>query len=345
MREGDGIVRERTRGSSASRRWAVALLCVFAPLAAAAVDGTVTNRTHGTPAAGTIVSLVQPGQGGMQTLASVKTDAQGAFRFDKDVQGPVLVQALFGGVLYNHILMPGTPTSGIQVDVFDSTTKPVAKVSQHFIVLQPGPSEMAVSEGILYQGDPQLTFDDPSNGTLHFYLPPEAKGQVSVTINMSGGMPIQRPAEKTKEANVYKVTYPIKPGETRFDLNYTVPITNPMVFSSKILQPEGASDLVVPNGVTVQGDNLELAGQEPKTQASIYKIKGASYKVTVSGTGTLQQPDASAGGDPDDNGAPSIEEVKPRIYDRLYLILGMAFATLALGAFVLYRSSASAKKG
>ena len=60
---------------------------------------------------------------------------------------------------------------------------------------------------------------DAANGTLHFYLPPEAKGIVSVTINAPGGMPIQRPAEKTNQPNVYKVSYPIKPGETRFDVS------------------------------------------------------------------------------------------------------------------------------
>ena len=98
-------------------------------------------------------------------------------------------------------------------------------------------------------------------------------------------MPIQRPAEKTKQANVYKVNYPIKPGETRFDLNYVVPVTSPLIFSGKILHAEGASDLVVPSGVTMKGDNIDLAGQEPKTQASIYRIRGTEFKVQVEGTG------------------------------------------------------------
>jgi hypothetical protein len=332
--------------SAKACKWALgfALLCVQSRPLFAAVDGTIINRTTGKPSAGTIVSLVQPGQGGMQTLASVKTDAEGKFKFDRELQGPTLVQAFFGGVFYNKMIPPGTPSSGLQVDVFDSTNKPgVAKVSQHFIVLQPGPSEMAISEGILYQSDTPLTYSDPVNGSFHFYLPPETQGKVNVTINAPGGMPIQRPAEKTKQANVYKVDYPIKPGETRFDLNYTVPVTNPLIFSGKILHAEGASDLVIPTGVTIKGDNLELAGQEPKTQASIYRIKGNEYKVQVEGTGSLS-PAAEASGPDDDNGAPGIEEVKPRIYDHLYLILGIAFATLALGSVVLYRSHAT-KKG
>jgi hypothetical protein len=91
---------------------------------------------------------------------------------------------------------------------------------------------------------------------------------------------------------------------------------------------------------------VDLAGQEPKTQASIYRIKGNEYKVTVEGTGSLTPAaqDASGGGDDDNNGAPTIQEVKPRIYDQLYLILGIAFATLAAGSVALYRSNAS-KKG
>ena len=99
---------------------------------------------------------------------------------------------------------------------------------------------------------------------------------------------------------------------------------------------------MIPSGVTVKGDNVELAGQEPKTQASIYQIKSASYKVEVEGTGSLQQP---GGTSPDeDNGMPTIQEVKPRIYDRLYWILGMAFGILGLGSVLLYRNAATAKK-
>jgi len=253
------------------------------------------------------------------------------------------LQAIYAGVIYNKMIIPGTPTSGLQVDVYDSTNKPVAKVSQHFIVLQPTGTELAVSEGILYQGDPNLTYSDNTNGTFRFYLPPETKGQVTVTINAPGGMPIQRPAEKTTTPNVYKVSYAIKPGETRFDLNYAVPNTNPMIFSGKIMHKEGLSDLVVPTGVTIKGDNLELAGQEPKTQASIYKINGDSFKVEVEGTGSLKQPEAGAADQQEDNGMPTIQEVKPRIYDSMYWILGMSFAILGLGSFVLYRQTAQQK--
>jgi hypothetical protein len=317
-----------------------ALVCLGLSPAFAAVDGVVINGTTGKPQPDVIVSLVQPSQGGMQNLGSAKTDAEGKFRIDKEAQGPQLVQAFYAGVQYNKMVFPGAPATGVQVDVFDSSNKSgVAKVTQHFIVLQPAVDAMTVSEGILYQDDGKTTFNDPVNGSCRFYLPPEAKGQVTVTVNAPGGMPIKRPAEATKEPNVYKVSYPLKPGETRFDLNYVIPTTNPMVFSTKILHTEGASDLVVPNGVTAKGADIELAGQEPKTQASIYRIKNASFKVEVEGIGSLTQPDASASQGEDDSGQPTIQEVKPRIYDRLYWILGMSFAILGLGAVLLSRNA------
>jgi hypothetical protein len=315
-------------------------LALIAPCYAA-VDGVVVNGTTGQPQPNAIVSLVQPGQGGMKTLFSVKSDGQGAFRFNKDVPaGPILIQTLYEGVNYNQPLMPGAPPSGIRVQVFDATNKPVAKVSQHFIVLQPSASAITVSEGILYQGDPKIAYSDPVNGTFRFYLPPEAGGKVQVTINTTGGMPIQRPAEKTAQADVYKIDYPIKPGETRFDLNYTMPATSPAKFSSKILHAEGVSDLVAPQGVTLKGGDIELAGQEPQTKASVYKIKSPNYTVEIEGTGALEQSNAGGGAasSEEDTGAPTLQEVRPRIYDRMYWILGVAFGVLALGSVLLYRT-------
>ncbi len=298
--------------------------------ALAAIDGVVVNGATGQPQAGTPVTLIEPTQAGMHTLGTTQTDAQGKFSFNNnDDQNPRLIQAVYQGVQYNKMVPPGAPSAGVQIPVFASTKKPgTAKVIQQFIVLQPGDKELSVSEGLLYQGDPGLTYYDPVNGSIRFYVPPEARGLTSVTVNPAGGMPIQRPVLKTKEPNVYTVDYPVRPGETRFDLNYTEPAATPMIFAGHLLHPEASSNLVVPNGVTVKSDDLELAGQEPKTQAFIYHIKNTDFKVQVEGTGI------------DDSGQPQVHEVKPRIYDSLYWILAMAFAILGLGSVLLARNTA-----
>jgi hypothetical protein len=327
MRKGDGM-----------KRFAFCCLLAIAP-AFAAVDGVVVNGTTGQPQPNTVVMLIQPTQAGMQNLGTTKTDAQGKFSFDNNNdQGPRLIQAIFQGVQYNKMVPPGMPSTGVQIPVFASTNKAgTARETQHFIVLQPGDKEMTVSEGLLYLGDSTLTYYDPVNGSVRFYVPPEAKGPIGVTVNPAGGMPIQRPALKTTVPNIYKIDYPVRPGETRFDLNYAVPTTSPMIFTDQLLHADASSNLVVPNGVTVKSDDLELVGQEPKTQASIYRIKTASFKVEVDGTGIVQ---AQSEGSGDDNGQPQVQEVNPRIYESMYWILGMAFAILGLGSVLLSRNAA-----
>lgn len=318
----------------------VCLLVMFGP-AFANVDGVIVNGATGKPEPNTAVLLIQPTQAGMKNLGSTKSDAQGKFSFDNnDESGPRLIQAIFEGVQYNKMVPPGMPSTGVQIPVYPATTKAgTAKETQHFIVLQPGDKEMTVSEGLLYVGDPNITYYDPVNGSVRFYVPSEVKGPIGVTVNPAGGMPISRPALKTKEPNIYKIDYPIHPGETRFDLNYTVPTTSPMIFADKEIHPEASSNLVVPNGVTAKSDDLELAGTEPKTQASIYRIKNASFKVEVDGTGLLSAPSEGASGE--DNGQPQVQEVKPRIYESMYWILGMAFAILGLGSALLARNRAT----
>ncbi len=102
------------------------------------MDGTIVNATTGKPQANVVVSLVQPGKDGMQTLGSVKSDAQGKFQINKSGEGPQLVQALYDGVTYNKMLTPGAPVSGVQVEVFD-VTKDVhtADVAQHIFSSSP----------------------------------------------------------------------------------------------------------------------------------------------------------------------------------------------------------------
>jgi len=305
----------------------------------AAVDGTIVNASTGKPQPSAIVTLVQPGAAGMQTLGSTKSDAEGKFKFDKDFPpGPALVQAIFQGVLYTQVLPPGSPTTGIHVKVYNSSASPgIAKVSQHMILIEPGATALDISETFLLDNESTTTFQDPVNGSVQFYLPEAAGGKASVTINAPGGMPIQRAAEKTAVQDVYKVAYPVKPGESRFDVSYSLPPTD--TFSSKILHADGVTRLVTPSSVTIEGEGLESLGQEPTTKAHIYNAASAAYSVKITGTGSLRNQEAAA---PDeDTGAPEIEEKTARVYTQMYWVLGLAFSILGLGGVLLYRKSSA----
>jgi hypothetical protein len=152
-------------------------------------------------------------------------------------------------------------------------------------------------------------------------------------------MPIARTAEKTAIPNVYTVNYPVKPGETHFDLAYVMPAGSPGVLERKVMNGGGPLRIVVPKGVTVAGGNLKNLGTEPRTQASIYEVQGDEYKVEFTGTGSLRPPAEAAGGAQQQGDQPEIEARKPRIYDRLYPMLGLVGMILFCGFFLLYRKT------
>ncbi len=319
----------------------LALLCVPA-LTFAAVDGIVMNATTGKPQGAVMVSLVQPGATGMQNLATVKSAADGKFSIEARLPpGPAIIQAMYQGVNYNLVLTPGTPTTGLKVSVYDSTTNPQsAKIVQHMLLIEPSATALQISETFLAQNDTQQTYQDAAHGSIQFFVPEAARDKVNVTIAAPGGMPINRPAEATKKPGIYKASYPLKPGETRFDVNYTLPPDTS--FTSRNADPAVAINLVTPSAVTLSGDSIDARGREPQTQANIYTVKATSpeFTVQIEGTGSLRNPDTSAQPQ-EDTGAPQPTVEPPRIYSKLGWVLGLAMAILALGGVMLYRKGAA----
>ena len=321
-------------------RLSAALLCLGVPLLAA-VDGTVVDKTTGQPQAGATVTLYKLGQAGPEFVVSVKSGAGGKFHMDQTPQGPHLLQAAFEGVTYNHILPPGSATSGVSLDVYNSSKEPgAARISRHFLIFQPSGAEMSVSEGFIFTNNGTTTYNDPDGGTLKFYLPAAAKGVVQVKATAPQGMPIDRAADKTNQKDIYKVDFPIKPGETSMQVSYTVPYSSGALFEGKTVgKTEEPTLLVVPNGVTLKGEGVESRGQEPRSQASVFSVAAATYKVEIAGS----MPAAAASdADSTDNG-PSLEEVSPKVLQQnMKWILALALGILALGFIVLYRAQPAA---
>lgn len=303
------------------------------------VNGAVMNETTGKPQPGATVTLYKLGQAGPESLESVKSGADGKYEINQAVQGPHLLQAAFDGVTYNTMLFPGRPTTGVDIKVYRTSNKPgSARVGTHMVLVEAGQGELSVSETYVWQNDGKSTFYDPAGGNFKFFLPEAAGGKVKVqcTHPGGGGIPIERAAEKTATAGVYKVDFPVKPGETRFDLSYTVAGNS---FAGKTLYAGTPVRFVAPVGVALKGDALTAMGQHPETQATIYESKGGAYKIDVEGQGTLRAPEAESGDEDEGSG---IQQIRPRIYDRFHTILGLTALILALGFILLYRKDAAA---
>ncbi len=316
-----------------------------AATAFAAVDGTVTNQTTGKPQPNAVVTVFRLTQAGPQVVEAVKTDAQGHFATKQDIpQGPLLVETGYQGVSYNHMLPPGTPTSNVALSVFDTTADAgAAPITQHIVILEPAGQQLNVGEAYFLKNDGKLTYSDPAKGTLRFFVPPTAQGGVRVMATSPGSMAVQREPEASKAKGEYKLDFPIKPGgETRIDINYALPASDPATFTGKVLYKGPPTRLVVPNGVTLEGAGLKSLGAEPRSQAAIYETADAAFEVKLSGTGSMSAPESAAGGDAEEGG-PSLRTIPPPgIDDRKFQILGLSLAVLALGFVMLYRRGRTA---
>lgn len=335
------------------------ITALSAGLALAAVDGTVVNQTTGKPQPGATVTLFQTSQEGPQFIDSVKSGPDGRFAITKEPAqaggGPMLLQAVYAGVQYNKMIPPGTPGTGVEVPVFESSKKPAGvDITQHIMLLQPDSSGILnVNEIYIFQNSGKLTWNDPDRGELQFALPEPAQGKVQIDATAPGGMPIRRAPDPAGKPNTFKLDFPIKPGETRVELSWTMPFNTPGVFDEKVLMKMTAPTRVLaPPGVTLKGDGVESLGQEPQTQATIYSMKGPDLRFDVQGTGELR--DASGGGNGNgngqDNGSPGLTQNLPKLYNLQLSSAGLldsmgavkwivltVLGMLALGFVLLYR--------
>jgi len=304
----------------------------LAATAQATIDGTVVNRTSGRPAPGVQVRLIRMSAGGPEPVETVKSDPQGRFSFQRTPEAVhYVLEAQHQGVTYTAMLPPGATQRDVELTVYDVTRRAgTARLAQRIIFLEPDPGRLNVNETWLFNNDTRLTWHEPG-GALRFFAPPEVGEKVTVMVTAPGGMPLPRQARRRRAGDLLELDFPIKPGETRFDLSYTLP--TPTLFATRVPYPEAPTRLVVPAGVALKGEGLTSLGEDPSLRAMIYEVKGRKqFAVQIAGQGSLSAPAA------EQDAGPSLEQILPRVYDRLAWILGPALATLALGFLLMYRS-------
>ena len=301
----------------------------------AAIDGTVVNRTSGKPQAHVTVTLVKPGAQGMQTVGTAVTDTSGHFSFENaeaSTSGPQLLQANYRGVNYNKLITPNSPTSGVELAVYEVTKSPdIARVAQRMLLLEPSTSRITVNETAIIQNPTSTTYSDDTLGALRFYLPPAANGQVRISARGPQGMPLPRPAEKTEEADIFKVPFAIKPGETEIQITYVLPAGAPFAFHGRVVNVKGMSTgplrVVAPAGVALAGADIQQVGTEPTTQATIYNVlRTDNFTVDIASADTSE--------------SPQVAEATPPIYHHLKWLVALAFSILGVGLLMLSKKRA-----
>lgn len=315
------------------------LLVLFLSASAlwAEVNGTVVNKTLGQPQPGVKVTLTKLGQGGMVPSGSVETDRRGTFRFAAGGPDMHLIQATYQGVTYNLSVQAGSPTTGLQIFVYEASSTPIPNVDQHMILIETDGKEVVVNEAVLYKNETNAAWVDPARGTLRFWVPPAAGDNVLTRATAPGGMPIERQPKRGGEKGAWFVDYPVKPGgDTRFDISYKLPAGSPSALQGRILHGPGPVRIIVPQGIQIEGDGITPLGAEPSSKAAIFDVTGKDYKITITGAGQLRaaQPQPTERSEED---GPRIESIAPPGYDRnRWVLLGLMLGVLALGFAAQY---------
>jgi hypothetical protein len=326
----------------------LALVLLAAQAALAAVSGVIVNGTSGQPQAGAQVTLYKFGTGAMERVAEAASDAQGKFAFTQEVpaQGPSIVRVNWQGVLYNHMMPPGSPTTGLTVRVYDASKQPGgAKVSKHMLLFEPSGDKLVVTESWIIENTGKTTWFDPSAGSVKFHLPKAAgeNPELRATAPDGAGMSVPVPVAPTAAADVKAARFEIKPGETRMDLSYQVPYTAGEPYQGKIASKDDNTYLIAPSGITLTGENLTDLGAEPRTQAHIFGLQGTAYKIELSGVAAATPAAPEAEGESE--AGPQIQAILPRVNSQAGAILAIALGILALGFVLLYRKKESDERG
>jgi hypothetical protein len=326
------------------------------------ITGAVTNGTTGKPAAGDEVSLLSLSQG-MQEIGSTKTDAQGRFSFPapKDAQAPHMVRVTHQGVAYfpeSGPLMPGSTTADltiydaapkadgvsqtVEVDRFQSDSKQLQAIALFALSNKSQPPRTVASD----------------KGTFEFILPEGAQID-SADAKAPGGQPIAADTTAGAQKNHYWLSYPLRPGETQFQVAYHMPYSGEASFAPKPLADVQHFVVMLPKSMSFAAKDPQQFQSMSDPQSTVMvatNVKpGQDLAFRIAGTGTFPAENQQAGGESggamggsqaaanDDRpggglGAP-IDAPDPLHDYRVYLLGGFALVLVMGGAYVVSRSN------
>ncbi len=315
------------------------------------LTGTVIDRTTGKPAAGDEVVLLSLRQG-MEESGHGKTDGAGHFSIGLDDGSiPHLVRAIHQGVTYHRMAPPGTTSA--DVEVYD-VAKKVKEVSVTADVMR------LQSKGGTLQGVRRFAISNNSTPPrsqigetgFEFYLPEGAKVESGMAQSGANGQPVNSEPVPQNERNRYAFRFPLRPGETQFQVSFQVPYTGEADIDPKILYPAQHFVVMLPKSMHfTAGSNSNFQSmQDPSLSDVLVEVASEtraaqSLAFRVSGTGNLPvgvMQTAAAGGNTAGQGrdsvpggglAPPGNAPDPLGEYRWYILVGLA---LLLGSVAIY---------
>jgi len=335
---------------------AVLLCASFA--SAQTLTGTVKNATTGKPSAGDDVVLLSLGQG-MEESGRTKTEAKGHFSFKlDDAQAPHLVRAIHEEVTYHRMAPPGT--TSVEMDVYDAGKKVdgIAVVAD-IMRVQADQGQMDVMRAFAVQNTSKPPRTQMNERNLEFYVPEGAKILQAQAMTENGNPVNSAPVPESGDKTRYAFIFPLRPGTTQFQVEYTVPYTGSANIDPKTIYPLQHFVAILPKTMqfaAAPGTNFKAMSDPQQPDANVQVASNAALGETlafkISGEGTLEARQENAG-QPGEGGAaqsdnrpggglgPPIDAPDPLQKYRWWILGGFAGLLIVGGVYVASRQQAA----
>ena len=273
---------------------AAMLSLALAPATAQTLSGTITNGTANKPAAGDEVILINLTTG-MEIAANTKADSNGQFSFKlTGATGPHLIRAVHQGVTYHQIAPPGV--NSVDVNVYDVATKVSGlTVTADVIRFQADSGTMQGVRLFVVKNASSPARTQMNDHNFEFYLPAGAKIE-QVQARAPNGQPISSEAAPQAEKNRYAINFPLRPGETQFQLEFTLPYTGEIKIDPKPLYPAEHLVVVLPKTMQFKAANPPSfqSMQDPSQGDSQVEVArqtkpGQPLSFTLTGNGIITE--------------------------------------------------------
>jgi hypothetical protein len=259
-------------------------------VSAQTLTGSVKNGTTNKAAAGDEVVLLKLAQG-MEEAARTKTDSKGNFSFKlSDGAAPHLIRVIHQGVTYHRMAPPGT--TSVEAEVFDVAKKVEAlNVTADVMRVEADDNTLKVARLFAVDNRSKPPKTQMNDQNFEFYLPEGATVDTAMA-KTANGQPINASAVPQKEKNRYAFIFPLRPGETQFQIQYHLPYSGSANLDPKPLYGMDHFVVVLPKSMQFSGPASYQSMQDPgQTDSQVEVVSNAqanqSLAFKVSGTGNL----------------------------------------------------------
>ncbi|PYV13730.1 MAG: hypothetical protein DMG07_13555 [Acidobacteria bacterium] len=338
-----------------SRRIFPAVACLFACLSAApaqgqgVIEGKLVNQTDPKIVpSGVEIDVIQLGAG-MSVVKSAVSDARGQFRIEGlPTGGPLLVRANYQSVNYHgRVAFSGDTRASVEITVFETTTSwKGIRAERVLLGFQNDGEHLRALETYTFvnQTEPKRTFMS-LEGTFRFSKPEGIAEVPQMTATGPGAaMPLRQSPLESADGKSYYSLYPLRPGNTKFEVEYTLPYhERSYTFRKKFFQDlESFQVGVSPRDMSVSGAGLAKVHDEEKKNIAVYSggpaKAGAEIAWTFSGgTPSAASRSGAAAGEskikpmPNDVGQNALL-IGPLLLMALVVVLWYAHNTVMAGA-------------